>query len=74
MIDNEKLFIDLAEKILINRYGEDNIIKQRPYSIQMCQDSIWSMRGNLEKEADGGVFYLEMNCKDARIIKMEHSR
>jgi len=32
------------------------------------------MRGNLEKEADGGVFYLEMNCKDARIIKMEHSR
>lgn len=74
LINNEVVFTEIAEKILFNKFGKENIQKQKPYTIKFVNDSIWTIKGNLDFDTDGGVFYLEMNCKDAKIIKIEHSK
>ncbi len=74
IIDNEELFEKIAEEIVIHRYGRNQILKQKPYSITYKNDSIWTMDGTLPKYKDGGTFHIEMNCKNAQILKLEHTK
>lgn len=74
LVDNEELFIQLSEKILFNRFGKNQIEKQKPYIVKVRQDTIWTIKGQLPENTDGGVFYLEMNCKNAQILKIKHGK
>lgn len=55
-------------------YGEDNIVKQRPYSVVLKHDSIWSIQGKLPNGWDGGVFYIELNKNTGKVEKIFHDK
>lgn len=74
VVDNADLFEDLALTVLYHKYGKKNIVTQRPYTLELKGDSIWTLEGSRLIGVDGGVFYIEMSCKDGRILKLEHSR
>lgn len=73
LINNEQLFIEISEKILFNYYGKENIEQQKPYIVNFIKDSIWVLQGT-QNNTVGGEFYIEMNCKDAKFIKIEHTK
>jgi hypothetical protein len=73
-LDNETLFVDLAERILIDKYGRNEILEQRPYKVDFVKDSVWIMKGTLPPGFDGGTFYIEMSCKDFRVLKRYHGK
>jgi NTF2 fold immunity protein len=73
IIKNEQTFVRISENILFDVYGEDNIIKQKPYLVRNVNDTIWTMTGSIQTDL-GGVFYLEMNCKNAQVLKIEHTK
>jgi len=74
IIDNKVLFEKIAEEILINRYGKDQILNQKPYVIEYKNDSVWTMKGTLSKHKDGGTFYIEINCKNSEILRIGHTK
>jgi len=73
LINNERLFIDITEKILFNYYGKEYIEQQKPYIVNFINDSIWVLKGT-QNNTVGGEFYVEMNCRDAKLIKIEHTK
>jgi len=72
-LNNEALFVDLAERIVVDKYGSD-IYEQRPYKVDFVKDSVWVMKGTLSPGFDGGTFYIEMSCKDFRVLRMYHEK
>lgn len=65
--------VNVAEPILFNIYGKDNIIKQRPYEIYFI-DSYWVIGGTLPKEYLGGTFLIIINSRDCKIIRITHGK
>lgn len=63
-VPNAKIAIEIAESAWLPVFGEDTVIKQRPYTATLVQDSIWHVVGNISRE-DDIVEYDE----EGRIIK-----
>ncbi|MDR0195387.1 MAG: YbbC/YhhH family protein [Myroides sp.] len=74
IISNDSTAVKVVEQILFNIYGEDNIVKQRPYSVVLKHDSIWSIQGKLPNGWDGGVFYIELNKNTGKVEKIFHDK
>ncbi|MDM1355894.1 NTF2 fold immunity protein [Myroides marinus] len=74
IISNDSTAVKVVEQILFNMYGEDNIVKQRPYSVVLKHDSIWSIQGKLLNGWDGGVFYIELNKNTGKVEKIFHDK
>lgn len=68
----------IAEVILKPIYGENNIERQKPFKI-FLENDVWKVMGTLTKIGDkeevlGGVFIIKISKKDAKIIRVTHSR
>ena len=61
-----------ADKVPI--YGEQAIIKQRPYEVTLINDSIWSINGTLRDGAEGGTFHMSIDKRDGRILNIWHDK
>ena len=75
-IENINQLYNVVEPYLNNLWGNDNIVIQKPFRINMI-DSIWIIEGSLPRLKDGadvigGVFYLEVEINGS-IIKSIHS-
>ncbi|MCC9043947.1 YbbC/YhhH family protein [Myroides sp. M-43] len=73
-IPNDSTAVRIAETMLYKVYGENNIVRQRPYNIALKQDSIWCIQGNLPEGWEGGVFYIELNKNNGKVEKMFHDK
>ena len=57
IIQNKETAIKIAEAILFNIYGEDNIKGERPYDVEFI-DGHWILNGTLSEGWIGGTFLL----------------
>jgi len=70
-IPDSKSAVNIAEKILFEVYGKDNIKEQRPYNL-VLQNGYWILNGTRQKPMIGGEFLIIMNSKDGKIIELIH--
>ncbi len=80
VIDNKTILIKdnltaikIAEPILFNIYGEENISSQKPYRTEL-KDNTWIIKGNLKKGEIGGTFLIIIDATNAKIIRLTHSK
>ena len=71
MIQNSQTAIAVAEPILFDIYGKEQIVDERPYEIYMV-DGYWFITGTLPKGWKGGTFELIMDSKDGKIVSLVH--
>ena len=74
LVEKQETVIAIAEAILFERFGKDKIESQRPYKIDIKQDSIWVLKGSFNKIGFGGTFYMEISSKNAKIIEIYHGK
>jgi hypothetical protein len=65
--------VAVAEAILFNIYGKQEIIYERPYEIYLISNH-WVLMGTLPKGSDGGTFLIILDAKDSRVLKMTHGK
>lgn len=80
LIDNKRIIIkdsltaiSVAEPILFGIYGKDNIVNQKPYEINLI-DSCWILSGTLPKNMVGGTFFIIIDARNSKIIKITHGK
>ncbi len=72
-LKDEQTAIKVAETILISRYG-DPVKLNRPFKINLINDSIWAISGTRNKRMIGGVPFIELRKSDCTILKIGHTR
>ena len=73
LIPNASIAFGVAEIILIQIYGERVVEKEKPFSINLEND-IWIIEGNLDKDMQGGVIYVEIKKQTGEILKVIHTK
>lgn len=65
--------IKIAEPILFDIYGKENIEKQRPYEIYLLEN-YWIISGTLPEGYMGGTFLIIIDARNSQIIKITHGK
>jgi len=65
--------ITMAEYILFDIYGRDNITRQRPYETYLI-NNYWVITGTKPKEYKGGVFLIIIDSRNSKIVKLTHGK
>ncbi len=65
--------VKIAEMNWNKIYGK-NVLKEKPYSIKLINDSIWVINGTLPKNVVGGVVYIEIRKYDGKVLKVTHGK
>ena len=73
VLPDKKTAISVAEPILFNGYGKDQIIAEKPYNVALI-DGYWIMSGTLPDGYVGGTFLIVLSEKNGRVIKMTHGK
>ena len=74
IVPDEKTAIKIAEAIWLPKFGKD-IYKKKPFKATLENDSIWHVKGTLEKKfALGGVPHAFISKKDGRVIASFHGK
>ncbi len=73
LISNGSTAIKVAESILFGIYGEDNIVRQRPYETYLIKN-YWVITGTLPKGWAGGTFLIIINSINGQVIKLTHGK
>ena len=73
IIKDSLMALNLAEPILFDIYGKNNITQQRPYEIYLI-DNYWVISGTLRKDWKGGTFLIIIDGRDCRIIRITHGK
>jgi hypothetical protein len=66
--------VTIGRAVLVPIYGEEEIDLQRPYKVELVNDTIWMLYGSLPQNANGGCFEIAINKKDGRIMKIGHGK
>lgn len=70
---NELIAERLAEIYVEDRYGKDNAQREKPYHIS-DKGNFWQVSGNIDPNATGGVFVIEIDKVNGRIISFTHGK
>jgi hypothetical protein len=71
LIGNNEKLISIAEPILFDIYGRQEILNERPYEIYIFGD-YWIMMGTLSKGWKGGTFTIVINRITCEVIGISH--
>jgi hypothetical protein len=63
----------VAEAILFNVYGRENVVLQRPYTIHR-RNFYWELSGTLAPKMRGGVFEIVLDARDGRVVYLTHGK
>ena len=74
IIQNETIAVEYAKLILVPIYGRDEIESQKPYSVSLHKNSVWSVKGTLKENELGGTFSITINKSDGRVLSIFHSK
>lgn len=69
LIKNKDTAIKIAESILFDIYGKENILKQQPYESYLIENH-WVISGTLQKGYSGGTFLIIINALNGKVIKI----
>ena len=75
-VPTAELAVSIAEQVLVQIYGKEQIEKQKPFSINI-DNGIWVIEGFWDKsdyQVDGGNVYLEMDKLSGKILKVVHTK
>ncbi len=73
LINNKEMAIAVVEPILFKIYGNENILKQRPYESYLI-NGYWYISGTLPEDWKGGVFEIIISSKNAQVVKLIHGK
>ena len=80
VIDNKTIIlkdkntaINVAEVILFNLYGKENIQNQKPYKADLI-DNYWVISGSLEENMLGGTFLIILDSRNSKVLKITHGK
>jgi hypothetical protein len=76
LINDEQTLISIAEPILFNAYGKEQIISEKPYEIYLFGD-YWLMMGTFPEfpvGMKGGTFIFAINRKTCEVIGIAHGK
>jgi hypothetical protein len=74
LVTKEETAVKIALPILYETYGEDKIKSEKPYIVEIEDDSIWNIKGSFLKIGFGGVFNIKISSKDGRVIEIIHGK
>jgi len=69
---DEYIALTLAENKWNEVYGKSTIKKEKPFSVQMKNDSIYIIKGSYPKDEITGVAYAEVNVKTKKVVYYTH--
>ncbi|MCV2486319.1 YbbC/YhhH family protein [Flavobacterium sp. SH_e] len=79
-VDNKKVLIKdnqtaikIAEPILFSIYGEDEIKHQKPYEVNLINNH-YVINGTLLWGEQGGTFLIIIDARNAKVLKITHSK
>lgn len=72
-VPTEETAIQIAEIIWLSRYGKD-IYETKPFIATLIDNKFWVVIGSLPENRVGGVPYIEIRKKDAKILKSMHTK
>jgi hypothetical protein len=72
IIKDSEMAIQIVEPILFSIYGKNNIVKQKPYKINLV-DEYWVVSGTLHSE-HGGVFLIIIDARNSKVIRITHGK
>ena len=73
LLTSKEVAIAVAEPILFNIYGRDNIVRQRPYEVYLV-DGFCYIAGTLPKDSLGGIFEMAIDVSNSRVIDVTHGK
>ena len=73
VIPDKKTAISVAEPILFNGYGKDQIIAEKPYNVALI-DGYWILSGTLPDGYVGGTFLIILSAKNGKVIKVTQGK
>ena len=65
--------LKMAEDTLFLLYG-DQIQNQKPFKVELVNDSIWVITGTQDKFIIGGVAHIEIRKNDCKILMITHGK
>ncbi|KUJ60061.1 hypothetical protein AR687_20115 [Flavobacteriaceae bacterium CRH] len=65
--------IKIAETVLFEIYGKQNIEKQKPYETYLI-DTYWIISGTLPQKYKGGTFLIIIDSRNSKILKITHGK
>lgn len=72
LITTKEAAIKIAEPILFEIYGKEQILSERPYGVHKIND-YWFISGSLPRRYDfGGGFEIILDSRDARVMSITH--
>ncbi len=73
-VPDEETACNIAEAVWLPIYGEA-IYRQKPFQVELINDSIWVVCGILPSEYNkGGVAYLELRKDNGKILGIGHGK
>ncbi len=73
ILKTEKKVIEFAEFVLFDIYGEEKIVKQKPYNTFKIDD-YWLVKGTLPKGKRGGTFLIIMDSRNFEVLYVSHGK
>lgn len=75
ILSTDTIAVKVAEIILFNIYGENQIKDQRPYNV-VLKENVWIIEGdtNTKDNFFGGTFYIELSKETGAILKIIHTK
>jgi hypothetical protein len=64
--------LKIAADTAISLYGYDIIQSELPFEAKLENDSIWVVKGTLEKGLKGGTVYIEILRRNKKVITITH--
>ncbi len=76
-VPDEQTAIKVAEAVLESVYGK-KVLEEKPYKVHSTS-GYWTIEGTLRKEQGqalihGGVFHIEINKVDAKVLYVTHGK
>jgi hypothetical protein len=73
IINSSVTAMAVAEPILFDIYGKENIIRQKPYNLYHIRN-YWIMEGSLPEGFLGGTFQIIIDDRDCKVIEITHGK
>lgn len=62
-------------KIILNyHYGEEEINEEKPFDVELLNDTVWYISGSLPEGAVGGVAEIFIRKSDGKVLRMIHGK
>jgi hypothetical protein len=73
IIPDSATSIAVAEPVLFNIYGKENILFEKPYESYLI-NNYWVILGSLPKGNKGGTFEIIIDAKNAGVLWISHDK